>query len=316
VFADWSLSQGASLLAVMSSALVVLLPVIAFAFRVLARTYARELGVFFSFLCALILIPLRESFGVGIVILAATLLPMAYVLRRGWRDACFITLEGRFVQAVLFAPALIMFARLQWLYEADVVLYWMLCFTAYVGCRAGARLVRDPLQWLLWIPAMLLAFSIASLSANLMESTIQSVFLMPLFGLVLGVLVGDLGRDRRQLTFVALGALLAVSLSTLNDVFHSGWLASGAALGMGVLVMLIGFRCGHRSTKLIGLVGVLLALVPRLWSLIQEVDFGDWLTLLVLGVGIIMASTAIERLVKHQRRVSGRDDVASLVADK
>ena len=316
LFSEWSLGQSASLAAVMSSALLVLLPVIAFAFRVLARARARELTMLFVLLCVLILIPLRASLGAGVVIALASFLPMVYLGRRVRGEPLFGTLEGRFVQAVLFAPALVMFARLQWLYEPNALLMWVLSVTAYVGTRAGARLLRDPLHWLLWIPTLLLACAVGSLSAWLMESVVADVYLLPIFAVVLACLVGDLHRERGQTAFLALGGLIAVSLTVLNALFQDAWAANIVATLIGAALAVFGRWREHRTSLVLGVAGVVMALAPRVWELIEVVDFGHWLTLLVLGIGIIFASTIIERLVKNDRGRPRGDDIAGLVADE
>ena len=117
----------------LSVVLLTLAPVTWMAYRVLARAQARQLSLLFAFSSLLICLPARESWPLGLTILISLVLPCYYTIRALKSHIVFATLEGRFALLSLFFPAIVMLARLFWLYEADVLLSWMLLSISFVG---------------------------------------------------------------------------------------------------------------------------------------------------------------------------------------
>ena len=321
IFSGWTMAQGASFTGAMLSALVVLIPVIAFAYRVLARPAASELSALFGLMCGLIVVPLRESAGVGVLILAAVAIPAAYAFKRYSEELHFATGEGRFALATLFAPALIMIARLLWLYEADALLVWILSVTALVGLRLAARLMSERSAWLAYVPAIVVAFCVGLASAELLEDYLHAMIWVPVMAAITGGLVWDMVRDRGNHGFAVTGAFIVMSLTALNTLFYDEWQANLICALLGVVVYIAGHRGRSGAIRLLGAGGALFGFLPRLWDLIERIDLTNWLTLGVLGVLVIVAAGLVERWNSGRRDEpngggAGSDDVAGLVADE
>jgi hypothetical protein len=295
---DFAISDTSSLALIVGSAIALLTPLAWFTFKVLVRPHATSLLACFAVTVGLILVPVRESLGVGILIALALTIPLAY-----WHNVCrnnlhFATGEGRFALAALFAPAIIMLARLLWLYEADALLLWVLTAMGLVVNRYLSRIVNQDSGWahLNNIGYVLLALTLGGLSAHLIEPHVAHEMALATFGLAGGLAIWHKGRDGNQAFYSVMGLGLLQVTTILGVLFYDSLTASLVCAAAGLVGFILAFIERNGPLKFMSITTALIGLLPRAWELLELIDFTHWSTLTVMGVLVIIASAAIERL--------------------
>lgn len=296
---DWSAMHGLSVSGIAASALLVLAPVVWFAYTILARPQAGNLAGLFLLCGAVILIPIRTSFEVGLLIALVIALPVWFCLRFAGSEIHFKTAEGRFALASLFVPALIMVVRSLWMYQADTLLHWVLCVIAFVGFHfLRASLAERTLgAFLATLASFAVAVQLAWLTCSLLDPYVAQVLGLPVIGLVCAVILWLLGwaRASHQAFYTSIAGVTLILTALVNLQIYPDW--SGTCIGMfaGVLAAGIGWLERNRPLQWLGMVTIALALLPQLLLLGARIDFTHWLTLGVIGVVVIVMATLVER---------------------
>jgi len=296
---DWSIPEGAGLGGMLATVLLLLAPISLFAFKILNRPHATGLLVTFALSSALLLVPVRESFVVGLLILSAVIIPFIYLHKQAQENPHFKTSEGRFTVITLFAPAIIMMARLFWLYEADALIGWILCAIGFGSLRYVSitmSLSRTGQTLNNWFCGFL-AIILSGLSGYLLEPVVAAELVAVLGAAVFAGLVMSMGYEQKQSRSIyrGLGLFVLVLVTGLNTLEFDTILATSTAVVVGALIFALGVV---QREKIVGFWGGLLvvfALLPTLLEFIGTVDFTNWVTLAVLGITTIVIGSLVER---------------------
>lgn len=301
---DWSIPDGVWLTAMIGTAFVVLAPITLFAYKILNRPHAIELLTTLAIGGGLLLIPVRESLAIGILILFAVAIPLVYLHRVARENAHFKTFEGRFTAITLFAPAIIMLARLLWLYEADALIGWILCAIGFGSLRyAAATLKLQSISKMLNdLASGFLAICIGSLSCILVEPYFAEAVITPFGTTIFAALVIFMGYQRPEArhSYRNMALLVLVFITAINFIAFDTTLAMMVSLLIGVGILLWGYVEQCKTTALLGMVLLGVAVMPTIVEFIGTVDLTNWLTLAVLGVTTIVVGSLVERANRKQ----------------
>jgi hypothetical protein len=294
-----------------SVALLTLVPVTWMAFRVLARPQVKQLSLLFALCSLLICFPARDSWPLGLTILISLALPSYYAVRAVKNHIVFATLEGRFALLSLFFPALVMLARLFWLYEADALLSWMLLATGFVGIhllRLQDALKAAYRPFLSTVGFAVFA-ALAMTTISLLDPLLADELMLPVAGVLFGFASfwSGIPHPRVRFGFEVLAGLFMAIAVFINLLFNDGWLAVASGVIVGLLISLCGRSLANPSVIVIG-AGVLLgSVISQLPELGRYIDFTHWITLGVLGVSLLGVAVYVEK--RHTGSVAP-DDVA------
>ena len=296
---DFSAMHGLSITGIIMSALMVLVPVVWFAYTILARPQAGNLAALFLLCGAVILIPIRTSFEVGLLIALVIALPVWFWVRFGGTDIHFKTAEGRFALVSLFVPALIMVVRSLWMYQPDTLLHWVLCVIAFVGLHfVRAAVTQKTLgAFLATLAALAVTVQLVWLTCSLLDPYVADALSLPVVGLVSAVVLWLMGWAvaSHQSFYTSVAGVLLVLTALVNLQIYPDW--GGTLIGMiaGAMAAMVGWFERNRPLVWLGVVNNVLALLPQLLLLGARVDFTHWLTLGVIGGVVIFAATVVER---------------------
>ena len=296
-----------------SVALLTLVPVTWMAFRVLARPQVKQLSLLFAVCSLLICIPARDSWPLGLTILISLMLPGYYAVRACKNHVVFATLEGRFALLSLFFPALVMLARLFWLYEADELLSWMLLTISFVG----VHLLRlQDMSNTVYRPVLsavgFAVFSgVAMTTVSLLEPLLAGEVILPLAGVLIGFgcFWSGMPHPRVRFGFEVLASLFTAIAVFTNLLFNDGWLAVASGVFVGLLISLCGRRLANPSVIVVGTGVVLGSVISQLPELGRYIDFTHWITLGVLGMSLLGVAVYVEK--RQSRSVAASADDAS-----
>lgn len=295
----WEIGGELSILALGGVTLLLLLPIAWFAFKIMNRAHSKQLSALFAATATLLLIPLRDPFSAGILIVLAVLIPMVYLHRTARCNLHFQTPEGRFAALSLFGPAAIITARLLWLYEADLMLGWILSALIFAISRYTALALDKQSIWqgLNNGVSVVSAWCIAMSSAELLDAYLPSEFLLPLlasiFAAGLSLISHQHATGNRQ--FHHAGLWLLVLVVVLNS-WSFDVLAAQLVCGfIGVALLVLGKLWGQQSLLLQAAIMLIAGLFPALFDLATLIDWGNWLSLGLLGAAAIIGGSVIER---------------------
>ncbi|MCR9260532.1 MAG: hypothetical protein NXH95_12460 [Pseudomonadaceae bacterium] len=282
-----------------ATALFTLMPVTWMAFRVLARPQVKQLSLLFALCSLLICIPARESWPLGLTILISLALPAYYAVRAGKSHIVFATLEGRFALLSLFFPALVMLARLFWLYEADALLSWMLLTISFIGIHLLRLQAMTIAVYRPVLSAVGLAVftGVAMTTVSLLDPLLAGELMLPLAGLLMGFACFWSGmlHPRVKSGFELLASLCMAIAVMLNLLFNDAWLAVGAGVFIGLLISLCGRRWVNLPVTVVGAGVVLASVISQLPELGRYIDFTHWITLGVLGMSLLGVAVYVEK---------------------
>ncbi len=283
----------------LSVVLLTLAPVTWMAYRVLARAQARQLSLLFAFSSLLICLPARESWPLGLTILISLVLPCYYTIRALKSHIVFATLEGRFALLSLFFPAIVMLARLFWLYEADVLLSWMLLSISFVGIHLLRLqdLSKSVYRPLLSVAGLAVFTGVGMATVSLLDPLLADELILPLGGLLIGFAWFWSGsvHPRVKSGFEVLASLCVAVAVIVNLLFSDAWLAAGAGVFAGLFVGLCGRQLMNPPVIVIGAGMMLASVLAQLPELGRYIDFTHWITLGVLGMSLLGVAVYVEK---------------------
>lgn len=301
--AQWQSTAVGGVLLALLLAYLVQIPLAGFAFKVLARKSARHLTFGFAAMNTLLLVPVRESLGVGLLVAGSVLL--LTLLGRSWlRGALGLkTLEGRAALAALAAPVVIMIARSLWLYEADALLLWIFTAIGMFAVRGALSLLpatsgRSGMEVVAWGVLVTLATANSIAAMVLLQPLLAPIDLtdslrLSLFGFVLAGTLTGFGYQQRGIIVLAGFVLAAVHMYGVlltDDLL----MVLMAVLAAGLCVF-AGQRWQQPVLRVSGIVLALAAILPQLMTLLGRVDFSHWLSLTLIGISAIGLATVWEK---------------------
>ncbi|MCL4678045.1 MAG: hypothetical protein KJ017_05550 [Alphaproteobacteria bacterium] len=297
-FAKWVAPEFNALMMALLSTLAISAPVAWGSHMVLARRSAHTLSALFLFTNLLLLLPVRESVYVGVVALIAVILPLGLLLRRMSQDSTLRTPEGLFAMATVFVPAGIIVCRSIWLYPVDEILQITLAGTAFIALRFCAQQTEEASFARRW--TNLLSFGAALATAIpvaiLVERYFSGALALNVLGIVFAGLMLDVStRCQRPIAAIQL-AVVVLAVSNILPVLFVGDMSHAIlCILAGLAIIAVSRRHGFLDLMVMGGVTVLVGVGRQILELVQLIDFSNWVTLSVLGGGIIITASMIER---------------------
>ncbi|MBK5968473.1 MULTISPECIES: hypothetical protein [Thiorhodovibrio] len=301
----WTQSQGhlamGPALLLSGASLLVLVLSVWLGFRVMARDSVAGLSGLYLLSNAALLIPTRSDAMISALLvgLALTLGLLGLQLRR--RDPALATAEGRFARAVLLLPLLILGGRSLWLYAPDTLFVTTLSLLGYLALRFLLVSMAPGSAWRGLVEALAVAMAVmvtALAGASLLPAwSLAEVVYLPLSAAILGALLLDLSRltGSRSCGYQSTAVML-MSLSLLLDLgIHGGFGLALVALLAGVAALGFGYVIKGRLLFATGLITALAALATLATEALEHFSLGGWSALVLLGIAIIIAGSALER---------------------
>ena len=300
-FAIWQLTSDVPVIVFAIAALFVLSPIATLAFRALSRKSSNSVFGIFMGSNLFLLLPIRDTnvvTGLGVIALIVCLRKL-FRLTRG--DAALATIEGRFALAVSVLPLLIAIGRSMLFYEHTSLALALVLTMVY----AATRYVGIISQFNRWIVT---AVDFASVASGFMAAVFYGVFVdeyfpslavlqIPLFSALLSTVLIEMSfhstLPSRVLRVIA-AAVLGIGFA-LNLAIHPSYVLALVNTLVGVCILSFGVNAQQRLMFLTGLLTSTIGVVYQFILISQWFYFGNWLTLALLGVAIILLASVLER---------------------
>ena len=269
--------------------------------RIMARQSVAALSGLYLLANAALLIPTRADVVVSLMLVGLTLTLGLFSLRLRQRDPTLATVEGRFARALLMLPLLILAGRSLWLYAPDALFLTTLSLLGYLALRFTLAAMAPASQWrgLIETLAVIMALFVTTLASGALLPAwpIAEGVHLPLAAGIFATMLLDLSQlsERRRRGYQSTAALL-LSLSLLIDLALFGGFALAVVTLVGGLAALgFGYAIRARLLFAIGVMTALSALTTLATDALSHFSLGGWSALVLLGIGIIITGSALER---------------------
>ncbi len=277
---------------------LLLIPVIALGFRVLARGASPSMTLLFIASNGLLLLPVREPLVVALLALAAGLYILLFNLQTKRQRIEARTPEGVIALTLQFVPVATLLVRNLWLHDAADILSATAAVLGFITLRQmSVLLVRT--SWVkrtLEVLSALLAIIASGFLCSALDALLPNSVLVLSGVLLFGGMFYELSRRAEDLGSVyRFFAALMISVMLMLSVMVNGdWFAQLCLCVTGAVV--IGLSVYHKERLLLlpgtaMFVGGLLYSITGLWAVF---DMNAWVACALLGVGFIMLASVLE----------------------
>lgn len=291
-------SSSAAVLTVLC-AVPVLAGLIFISLSALTRANARMLTVLYLSCNATLLLPFRSAnvtAWLTIGMLAGIILTMRRSLRR---ELVMETFEGYWVRGILWLPALLFLGRQYYLYSGSPFLstavWGGLTLLSFLGARLFQGKPRTLLQAASAFPALIACFFFVVATGDVFN--LSGRYFLPLFAicqsiplLTMSMLCAGPGLGYRRVA-IAVGACCL----TGNLLLFPGVGPAFALLVFGIAMLGHGAYAGQRFELAAGAAGAVIGLGYHVRQAIHLYSWGNWGSLAVLGLVIILAASYLEK---------------------
>lgn len=296
--AQWVAPESSEIMMALLGTALISAPVIWVGYKVLARRSAHALSGMFLFTNLLLLVPVRESLFIGVVALAAVILPVVILCKRMSQDNSLRTPEGLFAMATVFVPAGIIICRSIWLYPVDEILQIILAGTAFIALRFCAQqtaedsVARGITHWLSLGAALGVAMPAAVLTARYLPDALS----FSVFGFVFAGLLLDLStRCQKPNAFIRLAAITLAVSHILPVMSVDDMSIAVLCIIAGLAIIAVARHHGLRYLMIMGALTFMAGAGRQMLEFVEWVDFSNWITLSISGGVIIITASLIER---------------------
>ncbi len=296
----WQAVSGAWALGAAAGSVPLLAPVSRIGFTILARHSARPLTGLFLGSCALLLVPVRDPWTVG-VLGALVGAGLAAFARRGLaRDPGLRTPEGGFALVLPLLPVGVALGRGVLFYPGADLLLAVATLVAFAALREAARCTEPGGRW---GTALDRAGATAAIAAGLawaellVPAALGHDALLPVFGLVAGGLTAELSRraHRSGKAYRLLAAALASASVAANGLIMDTLVAAVTALAVGIAVAALAVAERRPWILAAALVAGLAGLGDLVVLAVGSVELGAWGWLALIGTAAVLGGSALER---------------------
>jgi len=294
----WNLESTQTTIIVTAISVLVLLPLIAIAFRVLARGIGLSMFTLFTLGNLALLLPVRNPLWIGVIALAIGCYALFFSVKTSRQHIELKTREGMFVMLLQFAPLATLLIRNLWLHDAVSFLYATAFAMGFIAIRqisqlldksSGIRLLGEMASVALAVGSSGFLFSALTLDFNNSTALVIS-------SLVCAAMIYDISlracafQDRyRTLASIAIVLPLLLNLFDINDiVFVLALITIGAGM------IFIGFKQKQRTVLLGGIVLVMAGAIKLSVNVWFNFDINAWVASALLGIGAIVLASLLE----------------------
>ncbi len=306
-FLTWATTSITALCIAGVSAFIAMVPIAWFSYKVFSRPFVKQLLLLFAVGNLLLLLPVRDSLMVGVIVLAAVMIPLWSLRKKIFNETSLKTPEGMFAVATVFVPALIMLVRSFWLYQVDELLLVMLGAIVFLMLRIFSMPLKDNsvIKFLLNMSSLVTAGFIAYNAGLASQGLIPDAYMLSVTGTMFAALTLEVSNraGKFNLIFSILAVLGLLSSHFLLLLVIGGVASAVLLLLAGLVVVVIGHAEKSRGILITGLVSSLVGFGYQMYNTFLHIDFTNWATLAVIGVTGIVIASLLERhglVLKHK----------------
>lgn len=300
VHAMWTASSPAQAVGLTLLGIAVLLPMTLISMAAFARPFMKPLSLGFAAMNLLLLVPIRQADGVGVLSLIAAGLFCVLETTLFWKKPLLQNVEGRFVKRMLLAPLGILVGRSLYLYELSLfaaglllISFSVLSFLFVLRQDRRSAAVQS-VQVLNFIPAALGWGLVVYHLTNIYE--MSNAVLVPLTTLpAAALLIAMSFFVRAALMYRRVAALLAVVPLSVHLLIEPSLSAGLICLSTGIATLLYGVFAQQKTVVFAGAAGVLCGIVYHVYNMVRVESLGHWAVLSVVGAVFILGASLFER---------------------
>lgn len=300
-----------------------LTPVMILSLTTLVRSRGRQLSTLYLFMNALLLIPTRNSDTIGLLILASIVALMIFELRVSRVTPVLATFEGCLARIMLVTPALLLCARTVHLYSVSTLFMSLTLMTLAIAIFCLPRSLQAPasvrslFEGVSVFPAVL---STLFLAVDIIKTThcgeqVALLLLTVPAGLIF--LAVSLIASRFRATYCSIGMHILVGCALMNLSIFGGIESSIGCILVGIATLISGYLARSMWATWLGTVSFGAGILYTVRNAFLEIyTLSPWVSLAVVGVLILFASSCIERYGVEIRRVLNEFRQHFTVAEK
>ena len=310
-YAKWVITDAFSTGLVFSAAMLVLIPVTALGFRIMARNSSKVLTLTFLGLNALLVIPTRAPLMIGLMSSVALLLVVHTHFRQRKENPVLSTPSGVFATALLYFPIALLVARNMMIYGLSLPLGLIVCLSVYWVLRKLSE--GDSMHSLKSMSLDLISFFVAigvAMLATLnwlefadafpiqgwrIESSIANTLFCGVFLLYMVDKKLFSGSSKVNKVTVPLAAIISAVVASYAAVLIDIALSSILSGLVGASLAYFGFKHRSRLIAAAGLITIAVASTAGLHEIVELLFQSSWIGLAVLGGIAIISASLVDR---------------------
>ncbi len=297
----WVAPTDASALVLTLTAFVVLTPMVYISFRYYSKDKAGTLTAIHMLGNSALLIPVRNETAVGLISLAVLICVGGLDLSLLSSQKSLKNSEGRTARGMLYLSYVALILRTASLYSVTKLftasLYAAAALVIFFGSKSlfksrdeavsfqGLGVIPLAISWWLFSHSIIHSFDIPQVW-HLYVICLPYAAMLSIFG-ALSLSTGD---NYRKL------AVTIASISfTLNNFYHPTWWVALIALSAGIVIIIYSYYSRYKAGMAIGMINFIIGISYYFFQAIKIAANSPWLSLAVVGIATIVASSLIER---------------------
>lgn len=282
------------------SALVVLVPLIFFGFKVIARRSALRFSLVFVVGNLLLLLPSRNEVFVGVVAMSLLGGVVYHIIKASMLDVTLKTREGFIAKTILLVPLMILLGR-NMFHSVGAIMPLIISVSLLLAARqcSSSLSVKSGLRTLLESIAILPILGVAISAAALVGSELNASLsvIVFIFSLVSSALLFELSlrASSGRHIYGVMATLFSTVLVGGNLLLSSDFMSSVFCLMSGAALIAFAVFSERRYVLSAGVVLTLAGLGYSLMSVVNGFEFNNWFSLAGLGVLAIVLGSLIEK---------------------
>lgn len=296
----WVASYSAKTILLFSSALLVLVPLIVFGFKVIARRSAMRFSVVFLVGNLLLLLPSRNEMFIGLLALSLLIGVIYHVVKASALDVTLKNREGFIAKTILFVPLMILLGR-NMFHSLGAIVPLIIAVSLLLAARqcsnslAAKSALRSLLESISILPIIGVAASVSSLVGSELHASLSTGAFV--FSIVAGALFFELSlrASIAKHVYGSLAAVLITVLACANLLFSLDVTSSIYCFLSGAGLVGFAVFSERRYVLAFGSITVLASMAFGVISIIDGFAFHNWFSLAGLGVLAIVFGSLIEK---------------------
>ncbi len=299
-FANWQMAGEGTLFIAIMSAVLVAVPIAAFAFSVMARQSAKRLTWLFIVSNSLLLLPLRDSLSIGILIAMGVVILCIFLRKPLSSQIDLKTFEGRLAIGLIFLPLVIMMVRSLWLYHVDDILYSILLSMLFIGLRMVSLITvyeqavkKSIIDWC----SVICAASLSTSLTNDITIIFSDHYFLSIFSGLFTCLMAHIAYHAgdKKSYFINIAGIGLIFAHLVQLMIWGSFIPSLLCFFAGIVIMLLAKTVAGKKLFIAGGVTAFIGLAFSLLDLFKDIHFNSWIFMTGIGIVIIISASLLER---------------------
>ena len=298
-YMTWSVGSMQTALTLSAVAFLIIAPVTALGYKVLARSVYKQSSLLFLIGNIILLLPFRQPAMVALFALAAGACLIVFHLVSLRKDLTIKTAEGKIAFGLQFLPIVILLGRSFWLYSFDNILIScasMIVFIAFrqitlmMSERSGARILLEAISIGLSLICAL-SFGLSLMSLDLSNAIVIGLTTMVAASMVFEI---SLRGKLRAASYRIFATVIMVSGLMLNFLLFKDPLAALILLFVGAVMMVASYVFQQKALFIGAMILIVTGLYYQIGHLMTYFEFNYWIALASLGILSIVSGSYLE----------------------